>query len=147
VLKCTSSITDAIEAGDAAAWSCAQQVCEYMRGRVSANVIKTVGKNAGPELGCHVGAHALVLVQEDTKTHIIAQDMRYGFLTYLNGTFFIKRVGQDEYAFTDAIQADGEDLTLLEMLLCEQGWNCSCELNEATLGSQPASANALLLQL
>lgn len=119
MLKSTSSITDAIEAGDAAAWGCAQQVCAYMRGRVSANVLKTVGKNAGPELGCDVCAHALVLVQADTKTHLFAQDMRYGFLTYLNGTFFIKRVGQDEFAFTDAIQADGEDPTLLEMLLCE----------------------------
>ncbi len=52
----------------------------------------------------------------------ILQDMVYGFLTYLNGTFFIKRVEQDTYAFTDAFTPSASRLTVLEMLLCE--WAC-----------------------
>jgi hypothetical protein len=48
-----------------------------------------------------------------------AQEMTYGFLTYTNGTFFIKRVGQHDYAFTDTIRPDDTDPTVLEMLLCE----------------------------
>jgi hypothetical protein len=47
--------------------------------------------------------------------------MTYGFLTYVNGTFFIRRVGEHEYAFTDAVGPCDTDPTVLEMLMCEQG--------------------------
>ena len=47
--------------------------------------------------------------------------MTYGFLTYVNGTFFIRRVGEHEYAFTDAVGPCDTEPTVLEMLMCEQG--------------------------
>jgi len=47
--------------------------------------------------------------------------MRYGFLTFLNGTYFIRREEEHAYAFTNAIFATDEDPTCLEMLLCKLG--------------------------
>jgi hypothetical protein len=47
--------------------------------------------------------------------------MRYGFLSYLNGTSFIRRVGEHEYAFTDAVGPCDAGPTVLEMLMCEWG--------------------------
>jgi hypothetical protein len=55
---------------------------------------------------------------------ISVQDMTYGFLTYTNGTFFIKRVGQQDYAFTDAIRPCDTAPTVLEMLMCELCAQC-----------------------
>ena len=67
-------------------------------------------------------AHAAVCARRDATACVpLALDMRYGFLTYLNGTFFIRRVGQHDHAFTDAIGPCDTDPTVREMLLCEQG--------------------------
>lgn len=72
--------------------------------------------------------------------------MRYGFLTYLNGTFFIRRMGQHTYAFTDAIRPNDKHPTLLEMLLCEPGQRSgdggagtAAELYWMASGPQPAA--------
>jgi hypothetical protein len=59
--------------------------------------------------------------RHDAVTPPSPQDMRYGFLTYLNGTYFIQRQEEHAYAFTNAIWATQENPTLLEMLLCELG--------------------------
>lgn len=54
----------------------------------------------------------------------LLQDRRYGWLTYLNGTFFIKRTPQDPhlYQFTRALPCQSIDITVLEMLACK----CLC---------------------
>ena len=45
--------------------------------------------------------------------------MRYGFVTYLNGTMFLKRTVDKEFLVTDAIMPSSQDPTLLEMLVCK----------------------------
>eukprot|EP00878_Enallax_costatus_P010165 GHUV01010611.1.p1 GENE.GHUV01010611.1~~GHUV01010611.1.p1 ORF type:complete len:501 (+),score=62.70 GHUV01010611.1:268-1770(+) len=46
------------------------------------------------------------------------KDRRYGWLTYLNGTFFVKRTPEDPhlYKFTRALPSRSVDITVLEML-------------------------------
>lgn len=48
----------------------------------------------------------------------VPQGMTYGWLTCLNATYFIKRVAEHTYQFTNALYTDTKNPTVLEMLLC-----------------------------
>lgn len=50
---------------------------------------------------------------------LLLQKHRYGFLTYLQATFFIKRLARDTYAFTMAVPFSAKGPSVREMLACE----------------------------
>ncbi|KIY98612.1 hypothetical protein MNEG_9350 [Monoraphidium neglectum] len=66
--------------------------------------------------------------------------MTYGFLTYLNGTYFIKRTGHHQYAFTRAIMSFDKEPTVLEMLMCAGGASGG---HQAGSREQPHAKSAL----
>lgn len=63
--------------------------------------------------------YAAACARHDAAMCPFMQAMAYGFLTCLNGTYFIKRTGHHEYEFTNVIKPFDTDPTVLEMLMCE----------------------------
>lgn len=49
---------------------------------------------------------------------LLLQKHRYGFLTYLQATFFIARRGDNIYAFTRAVRSNFTEPSVTEMLTC-----------------------------
>eukprot|EP00878_Enallax_costatus_P033877 GHUV01037453.1.p1 GENE.GHUV01037453.1~~GHUV01037453.1.p1 ORF type:complete len:336 (+),score=75.47 GHUV01037453.1:491-1498(+) len=97
--------------------------------RVRGKTVKTwvdlvVGEGKTPSVMGSVLRVVAQQLQEDVRAscmqtcdYVRLRLMRYGFLTYLDGTFFIKRLGNDVYAFTDALPPDAQNPTITEMLL------------------------------
>eukprot|EP00882_Tetradesmus_deserticola_P015904 GHRQ01016960.1.p1 GENE.GHRQ01016960.1~~GHRQ01016960.1.p1 ORF type:complete len:292 (+),score=48.71 GHRQ01016960.1:377-1252(+) len=90
------------------------------------------------------GASYIRSCAEQACSYIKSREHRYGFLTHLHGTFFIKRTADDSYAFskavlcTDTQPSVAEALAYIIMKSVEEGpWKYS---GQSEPGAIPASA-------
>jgi len=56
------------------------------------------------------------LAAEQACSYIKDKDLRYGFLTYLNGTFFIKRLKENTYLSSSVVLPDALDLSAAQLM-------------------------------
>jgi len=91
------------------------------RGRHARKVL-VVGEGKTPRV--MASAHKIVghthrqvqLAAEQACSYMRDKVLRYGFLTYLNGTFFIKRAQEHKYLFSPVVFPDPLDLSAAELM-------------------------------